>query len=136
MSAAALQRAIADVEKRGKPPDHDAIKRHYRAAIAQYVEEPNALLFFADQVSPYLGPTEAFLELLASPHVNPLIIESMFTTRIVGMVCPMHLRQAVVTLRLKRPDVYEIVCWRFAELAKFFHDAEEALAPIISATQH
>ncbi len=136
MSAAPLQRTLAGIEKRGKPVDTEAIQRHYRKAIASYIEEPNALQYFADQVTPYLGATQAFLELLASPHVNPILIESMFTTRIVGMVCPKHFHEAVVMLRLKRPDVYEIVCWRFSELAKFFYEAEDALAPIVSTTEH
>lgn len=136
MSAAALQRTLAGIAKRGKPIDLEVIQRHYRKAIASYTKEPNALLFLADQVTPYLGATQAFLELLASPHVDPLLIESMFTTRIVGIVSSEHFHQAIVTLRLKRPDVYEIVCWRFAELAKYFYEDEDALAPITSETLH
>lgn len=136
MSASALQRTLGAIEKQGKPVDLLVIKRQYRKAVQAYIDEPGALLFLADRVTPYLGATHAFLELLTNPHVDPVCIESMFFTRLVGMVSPEDFRAAVIMLRVRRPDVYAIVFWRFAELAEFFHDADEALTPIFSQTEH
>lgn len=136
MSASALQRTLGAIEKQGKPADLVVIKRQYRKAVQAYLKEPGALLYLADRVTPYLGATAAFLELLNSPHVDPVCIESMFFTRIVGMVDPLDFRAAVVTLRFKRPDVYTIVFWRHAELTDFFQDADESLSPIFSETKH
>lgn len=129
MSVSALQRTLAAIEKRKKPVNLNLIQSQYRKAIMGYLEEPNVLQYLADRVTPYLGATQAFLELLRGTCVDPLLLESLFFTRIVGMITEAEMRQVVVTLKDRRPDVYNIICWRSIGLVNFFENAENIVTP-------